>query len=171
MSARRADAAAAPIEISVVMMMVMVVVTMHPDAHAGHPNDRPVVVVMVVVVPPVAVVVMVMPPARDLHLAGLSRDILLARRLRGGIGCLQRRDGVRNRIEQLGKRVGALGLRRRGGRSSLRGRVERRQPGDGADGADQFLVHENFPSGSIRSRSAHGSPHGRLRSSRTEKRR
>ena len=76
----------------VVMMMVMVRNEMPDDAA----ND-PVVVVMVMMMDAVMVVVA---HTCDLHLAVLPAD-RFARRRR--IGRPQRGDGVRNRIEQLGK--------------------------------------------------------------------
>jgi hypothetical protein len=112
-------------------------------------------VVMVVMVPVVAMMMMVVVAiAGDLYLTRRVLDALLARRTRGGVGRSQGGDGIWNWIEQLGVRLCALRLGRRGGRSGLRRRVERRQSGDGADGADEFLVHENFPLVRIRSRSA-----------------
>ena len=142
MTTRLTDATA-PIEFLVVVMVVVVMVAASDaNADAWHADDRP-MVVMVVVMTVVAVMVM-MAIAGDLHLTGLARDVLLARRTGRSIGRPQRRDGVRDRVEQLGERVCASRLRRRRGRGRLCGRVECRQPGDGADGADEFLIHESF---------------------------
>ena len=85
-----------------VMMVVVVMVVVRPDDR----DDNPMMVVVMVVVPParsVAIVDVVVVITRYLHVAGLPVDRLalrLARRCR--IGRPQRRDGVRNRIEQLG---------------------------------------------------------------------
>jgi hypothetical protein len=124
------------------MMVMMVMRAPDADAHARHHDDGP-VMVMVVMAPVAMVVMMMVAIAGDLHLAGLICDIVLASRTRGRISRPQSCQGVRNRIEQLGKRLCALRLGWRGGRSGLRGCVECRQSGDGADGADEFLVHEN----------------------------
>jgi hypothetical protein len=126
----------------VVVVMVVMMRAPDADAHARHHDDRP-VVVMVVMVP--VTVMMVVAIARDLHLTGLIPDALLARRTGRGIGRPKGGERVRDRVEQLGERFRPGRLRRRGGRRGLGGRIECRQSGDGADGADEFLVHEHFP--------------------------
>jgi hypothetical protein len=145
MTTRPTNAAAAPIEFSVaVMMMVMMMMAAtDANAYAGDADDRPMVMMVVMVV--VAVMVMVvMAIARDLHLPGLSRDVLLACRTGRGVRRPQSRHGIRDRVEQLGVGFRAGRLRRRRSGCGLCGRVECRQPGDGADGADDFLIHEDF---------------------------
>ena len=77
----------------VMMMMVMVMRDESPDDAANDP-----VVVMVMMMMVVAVMVVVI--ARDLRVTiELADRLSLARRR---IGRPQRRDGVRNRIEQIG---------------------------------------------------------------------
>jgi len=80
------------------MVVVMMVVTVRNEMADDAAKD-PVMVVMVMMM---TVAVMVVVHAGHLHLAGLPADRLRLPRRRG-IGRPQRRDRVRNRIEQLGK--------------------------------------------------------------------
>jgi hypothetical protein len=80
----------------VVVVMMVVVVVVRDELPDDAANDPVVVVVMMMMV---AVVVVV--PARDLGIAVEPADRLRLTRRRG-VRRPQRRDGVRDRIEQLG---------------------------------------------------------------------
>src|SRR5262249_40720312 len=78
------------------IVVVMVVVMMAADDDPARPDDdRAMMMVMVVTI--VAMMVM-MPISRHLHLARLAQRLLVARRR---IGRPQRRQRIRNRVEQL----------------------------------------------------------------------